>query len=356
MLEFGNEGVAPLRVDPKFCQKKKKKKRKMAKCEYNLTLDSGRNLNLLVGPDHRGHEDFDHKDHHDAAAVHYVKWLSKKGNERFHHLGMYGSFKREAEKCGSKIDNKDLLNRGKSLLGMSDKHIEKGDKMDARERLLGYLNKAEKIHKEGSLVSFTHKGNLLMGRVAHHLGDGHYLVHAGKEQAFKVHNSEMEPSTFAEYKKHLSIKKSESPRDEMLEWMEKAGINPAKIKKKMRLKFQSKTGKLPIPKLPKMDSIESDARKKAPTAVGIMKKKLKKSVREEMTDWLSKTKKNEKDLTSTRPPKKWFHAMVKKVKSKKVTNPEAVVGHIWYHRMKPAKRAEKREAEGKNYGVAPKRD
>ena len=69
---------------------------------------------------------------------------------------------------------------------------------------------------------------------------------------------------------------------------------------------------------------------------------------------LKKQKKNEKD-PSLKPPKKWFHSMVKKVKSKKVKNPEAVVGHIWYHRMKPAKKKEKREAEGKKYGVA-KRD
>jgi hypothetical protein len=62
-------------------------------------------------------------------------------------------------------------------------------------------------------------------------------------------------------------------------------------------------------------------------------------------------KKNETD-PSLKPPKKWFYQMVKKVKSKKVTNPEAVVGHIWYHRMKPAKRAEKRQAEGKTYGKA----
>ena len=58
-------------------------------------------------------------------------------------------------------------------------------------------------------------------------------------------------------------------------------------------------------------------------------------------------------INPQRPPKLWFKATLAKVKkSKRVRTPEAVVGHIWYHKLSPKKRHEilVREEETQLFG------
>ena len=86
---------------------------------------------------------------------------------------------------------------------------------------------------------------------------------------------------------------------------------------------------------------------------GLNKMNLKKV----LDDVLSEKKHTDPSL---KPPKEWFNKMKAEIRSK---NPDysdeqvsATVGSIWYKKMKKSDRKETREAEGKKYGKAPKKD
>jgi hypothetical protein len=182
------------------------------------------------------------------------------------------------------------------------KKIMKGEDMSARDKLLGYLNKAERLFKQGDFVSFNHNGKEHIGRVAHHLGgDGHYFVHAGREEPFKVHHSELQPSSLDDYKNHMKIKmdtekllgkilkekkvhKSESPREELLEWMEKSaiGMSAAWKNKKPR-----KYSMAPTDEEKEISRMNAAWKNKKPRKYSIKKS-------DELREWLSKAKKKMK--------------------------------------------------------------